>query len=93
MKRCAEQPRRDTSALKGDFLQAGKTIVDQQVDALITGHCGPKASNVLQKAGTRIMTGACGKVTDAIVQFKAVNLKSLRSYLSVKKVVSMSIRL
>jgi predicted Fe-Mo cluster-binding NifX family protein len=39
------------------------------VDVLITGHCGPKAFKVLQKAGVKVMTGAGGTVTDAIAQF------------------------
>ena len=54
---------------QGAGIQAGKTIVDNQVDAIITGHCGPKAFKVLQSAGIKIMTGAGGTVTDAIAQF------------------------
>ena len=54
---------------QGAGIQAGKTIADRQVDALITGHCGPKAFKVLQNAGIKIMTGAEGKVIDAIEQF------------------------
>jgi len=54
---------------QGAGIQAGKTIVDNHVDALITGHCGPKAFKVLQKAGAKIMTGAGGTVRDAIAQF------------------------
>ena len=55
---------------QGAGIQAGKTIADNQVDALITGHCGPKAFRVLQSAGVKIMTGASGKVADVIEQFK-----------------------
>ena len=54
---------------QGAGIQAGKTIVDHHVDVLITGHCGPKAFKVLQNAGIKIMTGAGGKVIDAIEQF------------------------
>jgi len=54
---------------QGAGIQAGKTIADHSVDVLITGHCGPKAFKVLQKAGIKIMTGARGKVTDAITLF------------------------
>ena len=54
---------------QGAGIQAGKTIVDNHVDVLITGHCGPKAFNVLQKAGVKLMTGAGGRVTDAVAQF------------------------
>jgi predicted Fe-Mo cluster-binding NifX family protein len=54
---------------QGAGIQAGKTIIDNKVDVLITGHCGPKAFKVLQRAGVKVMTGAGGTVTDAIAQF------------------------
>ena len=54
---------------QGAGIQAGKTIVDNHVDVLITGHCGPKAFKVLQKAGVKVMTGAGGTVINAIAQF------------------------
>ena len=55
---------------QGAGIQAGKTIVDNHVDVLITGHCGPKAFKVLQKAGVKVVTGAGGTVSEAITQFK-----------------------
>ena len=60
---------------QGAGIQAGKTIADQHVDALITGHCGPKAFRVLQSAGIKIVTGAGGKVSDAVDQFKRGELE------------------
>lgn len=60
---------------QGAGIQAGKTVADHKVDFLITGHCGPKAFKVLKNAGVKIMTGARGKVADAIAQFKNGNLK------------------
>ena len=54
---------------QGAGIQAGKTIVDNHVDVVITGHCGPKAFKVLQQAGVKVVTGAGGTVTDAITQF------------------------
>ena len=54
---------------QGAGIQAGKTIADNKVDVLITGHCGPKAFKVLRSAGVKIVTGAGGTVTDAIAQF------------------------
>jgi len=53
----------------GAGVQAGKTIADHHVDVLITGHCGPKAFKVLQQAGVKVLTGAGGRVIDAIAQF------------------------
>ena len=60
---------------QGAGIQAGKALADQQVDALITGHCGPKAFKVLRNAGVKIITGAGGKVADAIDQFKKGELE------------------
>jgi predicted Fe-Mo cluster-binding NifX family protein len=60
---------------QGAGIQAGKTIADNNIDALITGFCGPKAFRVLQNAGVQIMTGASGKVTDALEQFKQGKLE------------------
>jgi len=61
---------------QGAGIQAGKIMVDHKVDALITGHCGPKAFKVLQTAGVKIMTGALGTVADAVEQFKNGKLEA-----------------
>jgi predicted Fe-Mo cluster-binding NifX family protein len=61
---------------QGAGIQAGKTIADNKVDVIITGHCGPKAFKVLKGAGAKIMTGAGGKVADAIAQFNSGELET-----------------
>lgn len=61
---------------QGAGIQAGMTVSEHAVDVLITGHCGPKAFKVLQKAGVQIMTGARGTVADAIAQFKDGQLEA-----------------
>jgi predicted Fe-Mo cluster-binding NifX family protein len=61
---------------QGAGIQAGKTIADNKVDVLITGHCGPKAFKVLQGAGVKILTGAAGTVADAIAQFNIGGLET-----------------
>ena len=55
---------------QGAGIQAGKTIVEQKADVLITGNCGPKAFQVLQSAGIAIFTGAQGSVDNAIQMYK-----------------------
>ena len=55
---------------QGAGIQAGKTIADRHVEALITGNCGPKAFKVLERAGIKILVGARGTVADAVAQFK-----------------------
>ncbi|MCP4347880.1 MAG: dinitrogenase iron-molybdenum cofactor biosynthesis protein [Desulfobacterales bacterium] len=55
---------------QGAGIQAGKTVIDNKADALITGNCGPKAFMVLERAGVKIVTGAKGRVIDAVQQYK-----------------------
>ena len=61
---------------QGAGIQAGKTIVDNQVDTLITGNCGPKAFDVLNQAGVKILTGASGTVTEAIDSYRNGELEA-----------------
>lgn len=55
---------------QGAGIQAGRTVVDHKVDVLLTGNCGPKAFQVLQKTGVKVITGVAGPVRDALQQFK-----------------------
>jgi predicted Fe-Mo cluster-binding NifX family protein len=55
---------------QGAGIQAARIIADQDIDTLITGHCGPKAFKVLQNAGVKVITGAGGRVADAVDQLK-----------------------
>ena len=61
---------------QGAGIQAGKTIIENNVNVLITGNCGPKAFKVLQSAGIKIMTGARGRIFDVISQYKSGELKA-----------------
>ena len=61
---------------QGAGIQAGKTVIDNNVDVLITGNCGPKAFKVLQSADVKIFTGAEGSVSDAVSKYKNGELKS-----------------
>jgi predicted Fe-Mo cluster-binding NifX family protein len=60
---------------QGAGIQAGKTIIDNGVEVLITGYCGPKAFKVLESAGIKTVSGAEGRVEDVIRDFKAGKLK------------------
>ncbi|MFW6153590.1 MAG: NifB/NifX family molybdenum-iron cluster-binding protein [Planctomycetota bacterium] len=63
------------NAPQGAGIQAGKTVVDLGVEAVITGHVGPKAFATLTAAGVSVYTGATGDVGGAIEQFKRGALK------------------
>ena len=55
---------------QGAGIQAGKTIVENNVDVLISGNCGPKALKVLNSAGVKVVVGPRGSVIDAVEKYK-----------------------
>ncbi|MDD3012863.1 MAG: NifB/NifX family molybdenum-iron cluster-binding protein, partial [Candidatus Gastranaerophilales bacterium] len=57
-------------AAQGAGIQAAQTVVNQDIEALITGHCGPKAFKVLSAADIKIYVGAQGTVKETIEKFK-----------------------
>ncbi len=61
-------------AAQGAGIQAARTVADMGVQAVLSGHVGPKAFATLQTAGVHICTGATGTVGEAVEAFKAGNL-------------------
>jgi predicted Fe-Mo cluster-binding NifX family protein len=47
-------------AAGGAGISAAQAIVDEGVQAVLTGNCGPNAYQVLSAAGIQIMTGVSG---------------------------------
>ena len=64
---------------QGAGIQAAQHIVNQDAEALITGHCGPKAFKVLSTAGVKIYVGANGTVKEALEKFKNNELEEALS--------------
>jgi len=64
---------------QGAGIQSGKTIVDNDVDALITGNCGPKAFHVLSAGGVKVYIGENGTIKQAIDRFKNGKLQAANS--------------
>ena len=64
---------------QGAGIQAGKTLIENNVDILITGNCGPKAFKVLGAAGIKIIVGASGRVCDAVARFNEGDFKVAQS--------------
>ncbi len=58
------------NALQGAGIQAAKTIVDNKVNAVITGHCGPNAFRALSTAGVKVYLGQTGTIQDVIDKLK-----------------------
>ena len=60
---------------QGAGIQAGRTVVDLGVAAVITGNVGPKAFTTLQAGNVEVYPGVSGTVKDAIEKFKAGQLQ------------------
>lgn len=53
----------------GAGVQAAQTVVASGARAVVSGHCGPKAFQVLDAAGIEVYTGASGSVRDTVQAF------------------------
>ncbi|MBN2473102.1 MAG: NifB/NifX family molybdenum-iron cluster-binding protein [Pirellulales bacterium] len=65
----------NVNAAQGAGIQAGRTVADLGVEAVVTGHVGPKAFATLQAADIRIYPGASGTVQEAVEKLKAGQLQ------------------
>ena len=59
----------NAGALKGAGIQAAARVAEKEVKALLTGHCGPNAFEVLRKAGVQVANNASGTVKQAVEDF------------------------
>jgi len=58
------------NAPQGAGIQAGQAVAKLGVEAVLTGHVGPKAFTTLAAAKIAVYTGISGTVRDAVEQFK-----------------------
>jgi predicted Fe-Mo cluster-binding NifX family protein len=62
-------------AAQGAGIQTAEMVSRLGAEAVITGHCGPKAFRTLREAGIQVVVGAKGTVAEAVGAFKAGGLK------------------
>ena len=67
------------NAAQGAGIQAAETIARFGVDALVTGHCGPKAFRVLSAAGIKVYPANGFTVSAALEAFKNGTLQLAES--------------
>jgi len=60
-----------TSTGGGAGITAAQLITGAEVEAVLTGNCGPNAFSVLEAAGIHVMTGVSGTVKEAIESYMA----------------------
>jgi predicted Fe-Mo cluster-binding NifX family protein len=63
------------NAAQGAGIQSAEAVSRLGAEAVITGHCGPKAFRTLQAAGVKVVIGAKGTVAEAVEAFKKGELK------------------
>ena len=63
------------NAAQGAGIQAGRTVVELGVAAVITGNVGPKAFTTLQAGNVKVYARASGTVKEAVEKFKAGQLQ------------------
>ncbi|MBN2723831.1 MAG: NifB/NifX family molybdenum-iron cluster-binding protein [Deltaproteobacteria bacterium] len=59
------------NAAHGAGTQSARTIINLGVNALVTGHCGPKASEVLKMAGVDIFDTNATSCMDALNKYRS----------------------
>lgn len=64
---------------QGAGIQAAQNVAETGAEALLTGHCGPKAFDTLSAAGIKVVVGVSGLVKDAVEKFKTGEIKATDS--------------
>ncbi len=57
------------NAAQGAGIQSATTVAQSGAQALVTGHCGPKAFQVLKAAGVKVYNCDASTVTEALQRF------------------------
>lgn len=61
----------NTEVAHGAGIQTAQLISSKNVDAVLTGNCGPNAHRVLQTAGVKVITGISGTVENVLLKYKS----------------------
>jgi predicted Fe-Mo cluster-binding NifX family protein len=63
--------KQNLQAAQGAGIQAAALVAGSRPEAVITGHCGPKAFQTLKAAGIGVVVGAGGSVREAVEGYKS----------------------
>jgi len=67
------------NAAQGAGIQSAQNVATSGAQALVSGHCGPKAFRVLLAAGIKAYTSNVATVSEALAQYQAGSLTELKS--------------
>lgn len=72
----AVENKKNMEAAQGAGVQSAECVVGKGAEAVLTGHCGPRAFQALSAAGIKIFVGADGEtVAKALDRLKSGDLK------------------
>ena len=71
--------RQNLNSPQGAGIQSAQNVAETGADAVITGHCGPKAFKVLGAAGLQVYLGDGLKLNDAVEKYKKNELDKISS--------------
>ena len=61
-------------AVQGAGVQAAQAVIQAGAEAVVTGHCGPKAFRVLQAANIKVYHSEAATVAEALERYKSGQL-------------------
>ncbi|WP_457551900.1 NifB/NifX family molybdenum-iron cluster-binding protein [Desulfobacula sp.] len=64
---------KNKNSFKGAGTQAAAMVCDKEVEALLTGFCGPNAFKTLEVAGIKVANDQTGRIIDVVQKFKQGN--------------------
>lgn len=64
----------NVNAFQGSGIQAATTVCDKGAKVLMTGYCGPKAFQVVEAGGVKVVNDVTGSVKDAVALFNSGNV-------------------
>lgn len=67
------------NAAQGAGIQSAQNVAASGAQALVSGHCGPKAFRVLNAAGVKAYTSNAATVQEALDQYQAGALTELKA--------------
>ena len=62
-------PNQNVSSTSGAGISSAQLMAEKGVEVVLTGNLGPKAANVFDAAGIRVITGVNGTVRDAVRRY------------------------
>ncbi len=70
--------RQQLDAPQGAGIQSAGNVINSGADAVISGHCGPKAMKVLTSAGIKVYTTTAKTISQALADYETNSMEQLR---------------